>query len=134
MANGTVVYEHELLNTYSADAALPWAETFDLNITPDSRLITVKQMMPDIKAMELTDPTQIANAIGSLRYSLFYRNSRSLGSPELQSPPRPVRQDGFVDFRTTGRDIRLRFDIVTPSVPLLTVGMHLVDAVPRGDR
>ena len=134
MANGTMAYEHELLNTYSADTDLPWAETFDLNITPDSKLITVKQLIPDIKAMELTDPVQIANAIGSLRYSLFYRNSRSLGSPELQSPPRPVRQDGFVDFRTTGRDIRLRFDIVTPSVPLLTVGMHLVDAVPRGDR
>lgn len=134
MANGTMAYEHELLNTYSADTDLPWAETFDLNITPDARLITVKQLMPDIKAMELTDPTQIANAIGSLRYSLFYRNSRSLGSPERQSPPRPVRSDGYVDFRTTGRDIRLRFDIVTVSVPILTVGQHLVDAVPRGDR
>ena len=134
MANGTLVYQHDLLNTYTADADLPWAETFDLNITPDARLITIKQIIPDIKTLEIDDPTLIAQAIGSLRYSLFYRNSRSLGTPEKQTALLPVRQDGYVDCRTTGRDIRLRFEVVTPVVPLFTLGKHMIDAVQRGDR
>ena len=49
--------------------------------------------------------------IDNLRYSLFYRNSRSKGAPELQSTPGPVRPDGYVDFRTTGRDIRLKVEV-----------------------
>jgi hypothetical protein len=65
---------------------------------------------------------------------MFYRNSRSLGSPELQSPPRPVRSDGYVDFRQTGRDIRLRIDMASPIIQPFTLGQHLIDAVPRGDR
>jgi hypothetical protein len=134
MANGTVAYQHDLLNTYSPDTTLPWAETFDLNITPDARLITVKQIIPDIKTLEIDDPTLIANAIGSLRYSLFYRNSRSLGAPEQQTPLMSLRQDGYVDCRTTGRDIRLRFEVITPVVPLFTLGKHMIDAVQRGDR
>jgi hypothetical protein len=133
MADGLVAFQHEL-GQYYANADLPWAETFDINISPDSRLITVKQMMPDIGTMEITDPTQIANAIATLRYSLYYRNSRSLGPAEQLSPQKSVRQDGYVDLRTTGRNMRLRLDIAGPAVPLLTVGQHLIDAVPRGDR
>ena len=60
---------------------LPYAETFDLSLTTGSRLTTVKQLIPDVKAIEAVDPNVIANAIGNLRYSLFYRNSRSLGHP-----------------------------------------------------
>ena len=82
------------------NADLPWAETFDLNLTSGAQLITVKQMMPDIEG-----------DASSLRYSLFYRNSRSDGTPERQTPPRPVRPDGYVDFRTTGRDIRLKIEV-----------------------
>ena len=81
---------------------LPWIETFDLNID-GGKLVTVKQMLPDIEG-----------AITNVLYSLFYRNSRSLGLVELQSPPRTVRSDGYVDFRTTGRDIRLRIELATP--------------------
>ena len=81
------------------------------------------EMMPDIDG----------NA-SNLRYSLFYRNSRSIGAPELQSPPIPVRSDGFVDFRTTGRDIRLKIEVNAVPVFPFTVGNHLVDAVPRSDR
>ena len=60
-----------------------------------------------------------------------------------------MRADGYVDMRTTGRDIRLRIDLAAPagviidkvnniqsdgSVRPVTVGQHLFDAVPRGDR
>jgi hypothetical protein len=136
-ADDTVAFQHEVGATYanaSMPVVLPFAESYDLNLLSGARLITVKQMIPDVDAVGASDPVSIANAIGSLRYSLFYRISRSLGDPELQSPPRPVRSDGYVDFRQTGRDIRLRIDVATPIIQPFTLGQHLIDAVPRGDR
>jgi hypothetical protein len=122
MADGTAAFEHELGNHYG-NAQLPWAETFDLNLTSGAQLITIKQMLPDIDG----DTT-------NLLYSLFYRNSRSTGAPELQTTPRQVRSDGYVDFRTTGRDIRLRLEVAAQPVLNFTLGQHLFDGVPRGDR
>jgi hypothetical protein len=126
MADGENAFEHEAGNVYPANVPLPWAETFDLNINSGGRLTTVKQMIPDV-----------GGDITNLLYSLLYKNSRSLanGAPviELQSPPQPVRSDGYVDFRTTGRDVRLRIDI-GPVIQPFTLGQHLIDAVPRGDR
>ena len=123
MADGTVAFEHELGNFYG-HADLPWAQTFDLNLTSGAQLITVKQMMPDIEGVGITN----------VKYSLFYRNSRSAGAPEVQTTPIPVRSDGYVDFRTTGRDIRLKLEVAGAPVLPFTVGSHLVDAVPRSDR
>ena len=136
-ADDYVAFQHEVGSTYAnfnMPVVLPYAETFDLSLTSGARLTTVKQLLPDVEAVDTTDPTAIANAIGSLLYSLFYRNSRSLGAPELQSTPVPVRSDGYVDLRTTGRDIRLRIDVATPVIQPFTLGQHLIDAVPRGDR
>ena len=87
-----------------------------------------------VEALEATNPTAIANAIANLRYSLFYRNSRSLGAPELQTPLITPRPDGYVDFRATGRDLRLRIDVASSVIQSFTLGQHLIDAVPRGDR
>ena len=122
MADGLVAFQHELGDFYG-NATLPFAETFDLNLTSGAQLITVKQMIPDIDG----DTT-------NLLYSLFYRNSRSTGAPELQTTLREVRSDGYVDFRQTGRDIRLRLDVASQPVLNFTIGQCLIDAVPRGDR
>jgi hypothetical protein len=136
MANGLVAYEHESGFVYW-DCERPWIETFDLNFG-DGKLVTIKQLIPDIEG-----------AISNVLYSLFYRNSRSLGTRELQTTPRIVRSNGYVDLRTTGRDIRLRIDLAAPpgviidpvtnrqsdgSVKPVTVGQHLIDFVARGDR
>ena len=134
MADGLIAYQHEIGTVYPNNVPLPWAESFDLNITPNGKLITVKQMIPDIRTLDETDSSNIINAITSLRYSLFYRNSRSLGAAEQQTSPRSLRTDGYVDFRTTGRDIRLKIEMGGPTVPPITMGQHLVDAVIRGDR
>ena len=141
MADGLVAYQHEASNSYPPDVPLPWAETFDLNLASGARLITVKQLIPDVEG-------DVAN----LRYSLFYKNSRSVmadptgrldanGKPvpvpvqEKQTTPRPVNaSNGYVDLRTTGRDIRLRIELAGPLVNAVTVGQHLVDSVARGDR
>ena len=81
---------------------LPWAETYDLNLNSGARLTTVKQLIPDI-----------SGAIQSVLYSLLpdephrdggsYRRRRSRrGATNFAST---VRSNGYVDFRTTGRDI-----------------------------
>jgi hypothetical protein len=134
MANGTVVYQHELGSMYSADATLPWAETFDLNLTSGVRLATIKQMIPDI-----------GGDVNNLLYSLFYRFSRSVmpdpvtGEPilvaEKQTTPKRVNtSNGFLDLRTTARDFRMRIELAGPQVNPVTVGEHLIDSVARGDR
>ena len=123
MADGRVAFQHELGNVYF-NADLPWAETFDLNLTSGSRLITVKQLMPDIEG-----------DAENLRYSLFYVPTMSRNAAvELQTPPQPVRLNGYVDFRTTGRDVRMRIAIAGAPVLPVTVGQHLIDGAPRGDR
>jgi hypothetical protein len=133
MANGAVAFQHETGVVYPADVPLPWADTFDLNLASGSKLITVKQLIPDV-----------GGDVTNLLYSLFYKNSRSVmpgptGAPiavtELQSPPRQVNtSNGFVDLRTTGRDIRMRIQLAGPQVNPVTVGQHLIDSVLRGDR
>jgi len=135
-ADDFVAFQHEVGSAYAnynAPVTLPFAESFDLNLVSGSRLTTVKQLIPDVEAVGADDPVTIANAIANLRYSLFYRNSRSLGTAELQSTPVPVRADGYVDLRTTGRDVRLRID-VGPVIQPFALGQHLIDSVPRGDR
>lgn len=136
-ADDFVAFQHEVGASYqnaNMPVVLPFAESFDLNINSGAKLTTVKQLLPDVEAVDASDPISIANAIANLRYSLFYRNSRSLGAPELQSAPKPVRSDGYVDLRATGRDVRLRIDVASPIIQPFTLGQHLIDAVPRGDR
>ena len=136
-ADDYVAFQHEVGSAYanaSMAVVLPFAESFDLSLTTGSRLTTVKQLIPDVEAVDATDPAVIANAIANLRYSLFYRNSRSLGAPELQSAQVPVRADGYVDFGVTGRDVRLRIDVASATIRPFTLGAHMIDAVPRGDR
>ena len=132
MADGLIPYQHESGTTYPADVPLPWADTFDLNLNSGSRLTTVKQMIPDIEG-----------DVTNLLYSLFYKNSRSvmpsstgasIAVAEKQTIPKAVNSNGFLDLRTTGRDIRLRIQIAGPQVNPVTVGQHLVDSVARGDR
>ena len=84
MANGTVAYQHEVAGqAYSSDAALPFAETFDLNILGGARLITVKQLIPDIEG-----------AASRVAYSLFYRNGRvvDVDNPNLGGPAEQRRR------------------------------------------
>ncbi len=137
-ADDFVAFQHEVFqasgySNASMPVVLPFAETFDLNLNSGSRLTTVKQMIPDVEALEADDPQSVANAIANLRYSLKYRISRSLGVAEIQSPPVPVRPDGYVDLRVTGRDVRLRIDVGAVIQPF-TLGQHLIDSVARGDR
>ena len=138
MADDLIAYQHEVPSAYPASVPLPWAETYDLNLNSGARLTTVKQLIPDI-----------AGAVQNILYSLFYRMSRSVSvdyngnvipAAEQQTPLQQVRSNGYVDFRITGRDVRLKIEVGAlpgqprPAVLPVTVGAHLIDAVPRGDR
>ena len=133
MADGTVAYEHEVGELFNG-ADLPWAESFDLNLTSGTKLATLKQVIPDVD--------QHAD---QLRFSFFAQNSRSLVSdlsapgqgnatPGIWTPPQPIRPDGYVDARVTGRDVRMKISVAGPAVLPFTLGQHLVDFAVRGDR
>jgi hypothetical protein len=130
MADGTNAYLHEIGNVYPTNVPLPWAETFDLNLAAGSRLTTLKQIIPDVEG-----------DVGNLLYSLKFRTTRVV-NPNVTPPigsmqqtiPQPVRPDGYLDFRVTARDIWMRIQLAGPQVLPVTVGQHLVDSVPRGDR
>jgi hypothetical protein len=129
MADGTLVYEHELDQYYSAGTPLPWAETFDLNLTSGARLATIKQVMPDLRM----PPGQ---ALPNLQFQFYSKMSRSPGGMGNWSQPYQLRADGsgYVDVRVTGRALRMKISVASPPVTPFTVGQHLFDFAVRGDR
>jgi hypothetical protein len=130
LADGLMAFEHEIGSVYN-NAALPWAETFDLNLNSGGKLTTFKQLIPNVEG-----------DITNLQFSFWYRKSRSISVPAppapvvdgLWTPPAPIRPNGYVDVRITGRDIRMRLSTINAIINSFTVGRHLVDVVPRGDR
>jgi hypothetical protein len=130
LADGLIPYQHEVGLVY-AGADPPWAETFDLNLTSGQNLVTLKQVIPNIKG-------DMAN----VQFSFFSKISRSISVPSPPRPildgswtaPVPIRSDGYVDARVTGRDIRMRLSLVGPAIEYFTVGQHLMDFAVRGDR
>jgi hypothetical protein len=121
-ADGQQAYRHES-GVYFNDCDLPWADTFSLNLSSGGNLTTLKQMLIDLDG----DPT-------NLQYQLYYRMNRLGSSPESLTPPITIRPDGFVDFRTTARDMRLRCAVKGPTVPPFTLGQSLIDVAQRGQR
>jgi hypothetical protein len=123
MADGVVVYQHETGNAYASSTVAPWAETFDLNLTSGVRLVTVKQIMPDLKG-----------DVGNVQFQFATRMSRA-GIAEAWSAPFFVRPDGYVDVRLTSRGSRMKISTInTTIINPFTVGQHLVDFAVRGDR
>ena len=118
MADGTIPIQHEVLGSRQyVNADLPWAETFNLNLGMGARLTTLKQMIPDIDIVDVKDGDY--DRIG---FSLYARMSRSRGDVEQLFGPKTIRDNGYVDFRTTARDIRLRIAVMTSPVPNFTIG------------
>ncbi|HEY1878306.1 MAG TPA: hypothetical protein VGG68_00085 [Caulobacteraceae bacterium] len=121
-ADGQQPYRHES-GVYFNDCDLPWADTFSLNLSSGGNLTTLKQMLVDLDG----DPT-------NLHYQLYTRMTRLGREVEQITTPKVIRPDGFVDFRTTARDIRLRCAVIGPAVPAFTLGQHLIDVAQRGQR
>lgn len=123
LADGTKAYKHESGINYAGVTEYPWIETYVLNIQSGGKLMTVKQMLPDIDG----DSSKIS-------FQLYYKMDRSDKTLESVSPKVKVRTKGYVDFRKTGRDFRLRIEADGPDVPAFTIGQSLFDADQRGMR
>ena len=123
MANDYTAYKHETGISYPDGTELPWAETYVLNIGSGANLSTFKQLMPDLDG----DSTKLG-------FSLYYKMDRTDQTVEQVTPIKQIRSGGYVDFRTTARDFRLRISSVGTDVPPYTLGQHLIDFVARGDR
>jgi hypothetical protein len=125
MADGVQPYQHEIGPVYADNTPAPWAESFDLNLSSGKRLVTLKQMLPDVKG-----------DMPNVQFSFYTRMSRALPGADfgVWTPPLTVRPDGYVDIRTTGRALRMKISTVGPRVLPFTLGQHLMDFTVRGDR
>lgn len=108
MADETVVYQHEYGASYGNGESLPWIETYAFlgNGASDT---TLMQMEPDLEG-----------DFDSVRFRLHYRNKLSRGQ-EVAGPLRNVI-DNRVDFLTTGREIRLRLEVIANTTDQWTLG------------
>jgi hypothetical protein len=70
----------------------------------------------------------------NLQYQLYTRMSRLGVEVEGLTAPITIRPDGFVDFRTTARDMRLRCAVRANPVTPFTIGQSLIDVAQRGQR
>ncbi len=124
-SDGAKVYLHEKGFSYPNVVEGAWAETFTLNSRDGGRLSTLRSIVPDLEG----DPSSIAFRV----YKSMQRVRRADGgSPETLSTRRFVRSDGKVDFRETGRDLRLRVETTSVDGNDWTMGQNLVDLVARG--
>jgi len=64
---------------------------------------------------------------------LAVNNDRTNYATQRYTPQRVVNGFGWVDIRETGRDVRLRIDMVK-NVSWSTVGPIIFDAKPRGKK
>jgi hypothetical protein len=122
MSDGEKVYFHEKGNLYPGANTLPFAETHVINIASGAGLYTMQQLLPDLDG-----------SLDNLRFSFKYKNDRSRGVTK-QSDKKAVRDNGYVDIRVTGRDMRMVLESVSDGVDPWTMGQTLFEATPRGQR
>lgn len=123
MSDGLNVYKHESGEEYVGVDEGPWGETFTINISGGIGLMTFNQMIPDIDGNS-----------DNVRFSLKYKIPRSDKGVEVSSPKQPIRPNGYVDFRNTGRDFRLRLDSTNINGAFWTFGTTLISIIPRGKK
>jgi hypothetical protein len=122
MSDGVDVWKHEVGNQYPGAEELPWIESMNLNPNGGENWITVNKILPDIKGNS-----------DAIRFILYKTNDRNEYTPETQSPPRKKNGNGWVDFRETARDMRLRIQMVEPS-DWQAIGPILFDNKIRGKK
>lgn len=123
MSDGNSLYYHER-GLYYGGASLPWVESAAINMKSGSKLSTVLQAQPDHGAV-----------FNNVWYTLFGRIPRLEGaSPAPESQRRQTRPDGYLDFRLTARDFRLRIEAANDGGPTWTFGQMLIKISQRGGR
>lgn len=122
MSDGVKVFFHESANRYPGVSELPFAETHVLNIASGAGMMTMQQLLPDL-----------TGNIDDLRFNFYYKNERSRNAEKI-SPLKAVRDNGYVDIRITGRDMRMRIQTINEEMFPWTMGQTLIDVTARGKR
>ena len=122
MSDGTKVWKHETGFAYPEAPFLPYLESQNITLNGGENWNTITKILPDIAG----DKTAIA-------FRLAMSNDRSNYSSEKYSPQRTVNQHGWVDFRETARDVRLRIEMIQ-NADWSTVGPIIFDIKQRGKK
>lgn len=125
LSDGLKVYKHESGKMYGGVAEKPWAETFTMNVGGGAGMLTVDRALPDV-----------GGEANKLSFRLSYTMQRSTNSDKpidlKYTEFKKMRPDGYLDFRTTARDVRLRVDAEEDAN--WTFGNFFVDFKVRGAR
>jgi hypothetical protein len=122
MSDGTKVWKHETGFSYPNALFMPYLESQTLNIADGEWWGTIDKILPDI-----------AGDRSALAFRLALNNDRTAYSTEKYTTQRTVNEHGWVDIRETGRDARLRIDMVKNS-DWSTIGPIIFDFKRRGKK
>lgn len=124
MSDGESLFLHEKGQFYPG-APLPYAESAALNLKNGARIITLLQGVPDH-----------VSGFDEVVYTFFARFKRvkPYDSHETSKGPLSVREDGYLDIRYTGRDIRMRVATASEGKPPWSFTSMLATFSVRGGR
>lgn len=125
MSDGASVFRHEYGLHYYDAPVLPYAQSNAVNIAKGARQVTVTRGIVDTRA-----------PAGDVMFYVGTRLNRitdGVPGPRLKGPY-PVREDGKIDLRVTGRDLVFRIESQKSGVQPWTFGQMLVQLNPRGQR
>jgi hypothetical protein len=127
MSDGVNYYRHESGYFYSAqdDDDLPWAKTFSIKANGGTTLSTFMEMLPDIEG-------NINGVSFRLEYNIPRSGTGAMAS--VTTDEKHVEADGFVKFRSTGRDFRVIVEQSQNGIGPWSVGECGFDLIPRGQR
>lgn len=126
LSDGWNVFKHESGGAYPDAPEEPWAETFTINLGGGAGIGTILQGIPDV-----------GGEADTVRFQMIYtfqRSSDTNQAIEKKGPLRKMRRDGKVDFRSTGRDFRLRVEATENQRSNWTFGNMELTMVGRGKR
>lgn len=121
MSDGYKIWKHETGFLYPNALFTPFIESQTINVQDGAQFTTITKVIPDV-----------AGDATALGFSLAINNNRSNYNGQSYSPRCTINPDtGTIDFRTTGRDLRFRIEMIKAS-DWTTVGPIIFDIKPRG--
>lgn len=122
MSDGVKIWKHETGFSYPGAVSMPFLESQTLNVDGGAHWVTVNKILPDI-----------AGDSSALGFRLAINNDRTDYGAETYTTTRAKNVHGYVDIRETGRDVRLRIDMIKEQ-DWSTVGPIIFDLQMRGKK
>lgn len=123
MSDGEFLYYHER-GRYYGGADLPYAESAAINLKSGTAMSTILQAQADHKS-----------SYDNVFYTLIGRIPRLEGAaPSVTALRKQARSDGYIDWRMTARDFRLRIEAANDGGPSWSFGEMLLMISKRGKR